>query len=173
MIGPQGSTGPYGPTGPTGHAGPRGATGATGITERKVEFPGPEGRCVARSSQGDDTVEIWAKAISLVNWTISVTPILDMVLVRDGQMVPMHTWNQAIVYGLEPEGLALVASSLFIHHEVAVSSQEEIVAMFVIAKKEVMKMMATICAELLLSHVSREEMGEAWDDANALRIMIG
>jgi len=170
-VGPQGMRGPTGPTGPTGAQGARGATGIAGPPPREIVFPSKEGRSVARFAHVDDVIEIRAKATSTVDWGVRVNPSLTMVLLRDGKEIIVQDWDNSTAYRKDPEDLAAGLSPLFSMYEITPPSQEELVAMFVMAKKALMKMMAVVCAELLISHLSREEMGEAWEDANVLRVM--
>lgn len=171
-VGPQGARGSIGATGMRGPVGPRGATGpGGGPPVREVIFPSKEGRSVARFVQGDDLVELRARASSIVEWAITVRPHMSMILHRDGKETLMQSWDGTQPYLKEPEEMVAGALPFFIRYEVVAPSHEELVAMFVMAKRAVMKMIAVVCAELLISHISRDEMGEAWEDANVLRVM--
>jgi hypothetical protein len=163
--------GATGPTGPTGAQGVRGVTGIVGPPPREVAFPSREGRSVAKFSHVEDVIEIRAKATSTVDWGVHVNPSLTMVLLRDGKETIVQNWDNSTAYRKDPEELAGGLPPLFLMYEITPPSHEELIAMFVMAKKALMKMMAVVCAELLISHLSREEMGEAWEDANVLRVM--
>lgn len=166
-----GATGPVGPQGNWGPIGPQGVTGFPGPPPKEVVFPSREGRSVARFAHVDDLIEIRAKATSTIDWEVHISPSLIVVLTRDGKETVVQDWSNSTAYQKGPEELAAGLFPLLPMYEITAPSQEELVAMFVMAKKALMKMMAVVCAELLISHISREEMGEAWEDANVLRVM--
>lgn len=163
---------PAGPRGFVGATGPQGPTGASGgVPAKEVYYPSREGKSVSLVAVGEDFVELRALAYTSVGGgTVSLSASIIMCLVRDGRQKYLNTWGIRGVLEKDAEALASSAAAFLLSAEV-VLGQEELNAMFVVARREALKMAAVVASELFISHLSREELAEAWDAANVLRVM--
>jgi hypothetical protein len=156
----------------TGAQGAQGATGAFMPTAREVFYPGREGRTVSEALVGEDVVGIRALASTSGRGVVSLNASMIMYLVRGGQERSLNRWDAADIFEKEPEAMATSAAAFLMSAEVLLG-QEELNAMFVVARREALKMAAVVASELFVSHLSRDEIAEAWDVANVLRVMQG
>lgn len=149
-----------------------GPTGAFGPPTKVVFYPGREGRTVSQVVLGEDVVELRALAWTSIAQPVILSASVIMYLVRDGQERNLNRWDVRAIFEKEPEVMAASAAVFLLSAEV-VLGREELNAMFVVARREALKMAAVVASELFISHLSREELAEAWDAANVLRVMQG
>jgi len=156
-------------TGPTGF---RGATGAAFPAPKTVSFP-KEGKVVASVQANVATcLKIWAQARSSVSWSLQITPDMKVFLVRPGEEdTNIYGWSGGDALGSQPEAMSARILETMARLGEEAPGREELTAVFVIARKEMAKMTAVVMAELLIDDLGREEIGEAWENANALRVM--
>ncbi len=170
-IGPRGSLGATGAMGPGGSHGATGPQGSTVKPAREVHFPSKEGRVVASLESGNGRLDLWAKASSTAPWHFSLNVEVWVSLLRGSEAFLPSQWDGTSLYDKSPEELAKLAAAPL--EKLGCSpDREEMVAAFTVAKKEAMRMLAVVATELLISHVSFDEIGDAWRDANALRVMM-
>lgn len=149
-----------------------GPTGAFGPPKKEVFYPGREGRTVSQVVLWEDVVELRALAWTSIAQPVILSASVIMYLVRDGQERNLNRWDVRAIFEKEPEVMAASAAAFLLSAEV-VLGREELNAMFVVARREALKMAAVVASELFISHLSREELAEAWDAANVLRVMQG
>ncbi len=154
-----------------GPMGPQGSTGSSGPPPRQIFFPSKEGKVVARTPAGKDVIELSVIAQSNQNsWSFVVQLTITAYLVQDGERINFHRFETGTVLSKSPEELAGAMKGYLLSKEVLLEP-EEVVAMFVIAKREAMKMGAVVAAEPFIGELGRDDMAEAWDAANVLSVM--
>ena len=128
-----------------------------------------------RFSAEDKVVEIRAKSSSdITTWAVNTSSTVSLwATARSGDMVVLNSWWATELLMEDHEQMAKTAMGFLTGAEVRGVGLEEMTSAFAVARKEAIRMLAVLYMELLVSHVGREEVVEAWDEANALRVMAG